>query len=242
MLLDIGTFVAAVVAGVSAGIYAHIASHQLGTMNDTYGQIQKQTTLMRQQIVGTYAASISIDGPWVRPIINDIDWFKTQGLGLSFKNSGKVKATNFVADFTMIREALPSYKRMGDAQHVRITKNEIRPPEQTQAQTYQDAAILRFQTGVFTAIDMQAIHDRKETIEISGFTEYDNGFGDASGDKVCFQYLVSPPQHIFKNGAAMGGAIDDGSWSLCSEAKHMVEQTLRWQREQGQQTEQRLSR
>ena len=54
--LAVGTWL----AFIAAAIYAGIAARQASIMNQTYGQIQKQTMLMRQQMVGTQAATLVI--------------------------------------------------------------------------------------------------------------------------------------------------------------------------------------
>src|SRR5208283_1590112 len=90
--LAVGTWL----AFAAAAIYAGIAARQWRTMNDTYGEIRKQTeqitkqatdihdqaTYLHKQLVGTGAAFVHF-GVWID---------EETGLSISASNSGKVYA------------------------------------------------------------------------------------------------------------------------------------------------------
>jgi hypothetical protein len=187
--------------------------------------------LQRQQIAGALGASIVLDGPWIPTIGDDLDYLKTSGLGITAKNSGKVRAKEVQAEFTMIRESLPSFSPIGTVETQKDTKSEIRPPEQTSGQSFNDALVLRFNADIFTSDDLHLIHTMKETIEISGWTKYDDGFNNQSGNTYCFDYIAGVPMHTFKDAGVSGTPNDKGQWIPCREARQTVKSALRWQTE-----------
>ena len=134
VVLDIGMLVATSGAFAAAAYYAHIAAGQLTAMGKTYEEIQKQTTFQRHQTVGSYAAAIPKATPWPRANINDLELLNYTGIGLTYVNVGKIKATNFIAEATLIRKTLPNYKPFGRTQHEQISKAEMKPAEQTSPQ------------------------------------------------------------------------------------------------------------
>lgn len=203
--------------------YAYEARKQRISTDNTLSEIQKQTKLMTTQEVGTYGASIYIDGPWITVIGDDFDYFQNGGLGLSFKNSGKITAKDFTAEFTMTKMTLPNFKQIGAAQAVTTSKAEIRPPERTSGQQFNDAAVIRFDVSRFTDNDLRLIRLTKETIEISGQTRYDDGFGNQDGEQLCFDYIVTPA-HTFKTMGTTGGQ----GWLTCTEARYLAKQATRW--------------
>jgi hypothetical protein len=187
--------------------------------------------LQRQQVAGALGASIVLDGPWIPTIGDDLDYLKTAGLGITAKNSGKVRARGVEAEFTMVRKSLPSFLPIGTADTQKDTKPEIRPPEQTSGQSFNDALVLRFDTDVFTSDDLHLIHTMKETIEVSGWTKYDDGFSNHSRDAYCFDYIAGVPMHAFKDAGVSGTPNDKGQWIPCREARQTVKAAVRWQTE-----------
>ena len=164
----------------------------------------------------------------ISPISDDPVLLKFQGINLFFANSGKVKATGFIADGTLRRVTLPDYKTLGIPQHKQVTAIQIRPYDQMPPGVpgvYAEQPDLRFDAADFTSHDIKRLHDYKEAIEVSGYTEYSDGFGNTVHQPFCFLYTV-PLRHVFDNGAATGGG--EGMWGLCEDVRRIVTQSLNW--------------
>jgi hypothetical protein len=210
-------------AGIFCANYrAADAAHQ------TLIEIQKQTVFQKQQTVGTYAAAIPKANPWPQVVPDDLDLLNYTGIGLTYVNVGKVKATNFVAEATLTRQILPSYKPLGIPEHKQI-KAELKPNSQTSPEGSGDAAQIRFDTTMLTGHDIALLYDLGQTIEISGSFQYDNGFGDTVREAFCFLYTFRP-QHIFSSGAATGGGPKSGAWYTCEDAKFSIAESLKWKK------------
>ena len=224
--------------GVSFGTYMILKS-QLNEMHDggvdTHTLAQQalsQGTLLRQQVVGTFAAAIPKGIP--RPeSITDAELLHYQGISLNYVNVGKVKATNFIAEATMIRQSLPSYKPLGLPERKQISKLQIRPNDQTSSQGGSgDSAYITFYGESLTERDVTSLHGLQETLEISGYFQYDNGFGEIIHEPFCFLYVVMP-QHIFqKSGTATGGSGPGGWNGDCQDGKAAIAQALKWKPKQ----------
>jgi len=223
--------------GVSVGTYLILKS-QLNEMHeggvDTHTLAQQalaQGTLLRQQVVGTFAAAIPKTNPWPESI-TDAELLHYTGIGLSYVNVGKVKAVNFIAEATLTRQSLPTYKPLGLPEHRQTSKLQMRPNDQTGPPgTLSDAASVRFDAKALTEDDVTSLHELRETIEIAGYFQYDNGFGGIIREPFCFLYAVRP-QHIFeKSGAATGGG-GPGGWYGCEDAKGTIAQALKWKQKQ----------
>jgi len=195
---------------------------------DTLHQIQQQTTLMRQEMVGTYAAIIPQQSPWPRAIPDDLELLKYTGIGITFQNVGRVKAKQFTADITMTRESIPAYRTIGHPQRKQVTQAEMRPRDQNGPQGYADAANIKFNTSMITSHDIDLLHHLGETIEISGSFRYDNGFDETIQRKFCLIY-INIPQHSFAGGTVGGGGNED--WVPCEEGKFAIKQALSWKQE-----------
>jgi hypothetical protein len=187
----------------------------------TFLEIQKQTTLQRQQMVGTYAAAIPKEVPGPRTISSDLQLLKYMGISMSFRNIGKVKARDFVGDATMTRKRLPDGKLLGNPQSGQITKSELRPYEQTGPNGFANMANIKFATNMFTENDIRLLHDDGETVEISGHFQYDNGFSETIREDFCYTYLKIP-QRSFENGNVGTGGGE--GWLFCEDGKSLIEQ------------------
>jgi hypothetical protein len=93
ILLTIGTWL----AFCAAAYYAHVARSQRDTMNNTFGQVKEQTTILRQQLIGTQAAVIRLDQP---------NWGNSK-LTASISNDGAVNAIHVNMMAEVLKENLP---------------------------------------------------------------------------------------------------------------------------------------
>ena len=156
----------------TAGIYCANRNAAEAAQN-TFGEIQKQTTLTRQQIVGTQAAVINIaDYPGITlPDIVDI----------AIRNDGHVIAHDIHVAIRAKREILPSEKPIGDAWGCNFPTVSVLAP--TSPYSHQCRM-----TG-FSDKDWRSIGDLKETIILEGTITYENGFGDIIDQAICKLYV-----------------------------------------------------
>lgn len=205
-------------ASVGASLVVGIVSYvQWTALNET-------NQITRQQLAGTFGAAIPNERPGPQTIPRDLEFLNYTGINLNFRNVGKVKAKNFVAEATMTRRTLPDYGILGDAQRKQVAKTEMRPYEQTGPQGIVDSASIRFDTDAFTEQDLKLLDDLEEVIEINGHFQYDNGFGDIVREPFCFLYAIA--KHSFPSGA--GGGLN--GWYPCEGVKPVIAQALKWKR------------
>jgi hypothetical protein len=214
------TCVATIAAFFAAAYYARIAKQQNDTMSSTLGEIQKQTVLLRQETVGTLAASVVVESPRPNPLSFNPADLKRQGVFLQFANVGKVSASKFVAKATMTREALPNYKAIDPSQTKRVEANHFQPYTQMPPDIpgfRTDDVHIGFDTAQLTPLDVQRISGSKEVIEIKGTTRYNDGFGNLLSDSYCFMYFVEPIRTL--DHSTTGG----GAWGLCDDIKRAAD-------------------
>jgi hypothetical protein len=187
VLLAVGTWL----AFIAAAIYAGIAAHQANIMNQTYGQIQKQTTLMRQQMVGTQAAALETvfqftqSGQFIVNVVND----------------GLVSATGIHIHGQAERLRLTDGSRIGGSFPFDETFPII-PPKGVQRPSW------------FLPWHPRELPDKqewpagwpgRESFTFEGEITYQNGFGDKIRNTFCQKFL---PRYtlLFKSGGlSVGG-------------------------------------
>jgi hypothetical protein len=184
-------FWATVGAGAAAAIYAAIAADQAHLMNETYGEIQKQTTaaqftakaaqqqaaLMRQQLVGSEAAFFEF-----RPNLYDgSDWFwpSAYNLGHSAANSLHIETT--------FEERNIRGERVVWRSEVFTEDIPVAPPEKH--------AIPPTRRRV--KIDWTSVHALRTYVRATMNYRYDNGFGTVVNGSECWIWVGhdgrSPP-------------------------------------------------
>jgi hypothetical protein len=220
-------------AFVTAAIYAAIAAYQSCQIrqqaiaaHDTLCEIQKQTALMRRQLAGTLGALIPQKSPFPNQLSNDPVERGFNGIALSFINLGKVDALDFRANVTLARKLLPNYTPIGKPQKQEISKPRIVPferigniPSSIPGSVYSDQPGIKFDVSDFTDVDMRRLQNWQETIEISGYFEYDNGFGNKISEPICF-LNYKPVRRVFADGTATGG--EEAQWGFCEDIKHQI--------------------
>ncbi len=176
---------------------------------DTFGEIQKQTKLQRQQVVGLQGAVVRVEQPNFEP--NKVTVFMT--------NTGVVNAIHANINGEIFAEALPRENRIGDPIPVEV-HDVIVDSKQGFSQAHQVAwipatvplnqwpgALVVFFKGKFT---------------------YDNGFGDVSTSRD-FCYMWLPRWNVEYKGMGSGGG---GFQSGCDLKKilHSPADTMRFLR------------
>jgi hypothetical protein len=149
----------------------------------TFREIQKQTKLARQQLVGTLSAVVNIADP-VSPVASGDGMNITFG----FRNYGHIIANKF--HFAVKIQIL----RMADQQFVGkqwLCSHEfsvITPTLEHTPTPGEHVFIQCFITGL-TKEDAKAISELKRTIAIDGNYTYENGFGDPKEESICYRYV-----------------------------------------------------
>jgi hypothetical protein len=148
------------------------------TANSTFGEIQKQTLLMRQQLIGTQGAIVSINGVMgagpLPTLSNNVN------ISIGLKNEGHV-----IANAVHIQAAIRVIQIAGEKRIGREWSCEssitVLPPDKPQ---YRQCVI----KGLLSNEDLTLIASLKRTIGIDGSYTYDNGFGETKTEPMCFRY------------------------------------------------------
>jgi hypothetical protein len=142
--------------------------------HDTLCEIQKQTRLMRQQLVGTMAAVVIIgDSPrWDRA---------TQKLTFLVINTGSLIGTVTSFDATIQRKSLPKEIPIGDPVKIHISNQQIE-----KGSTYK---IEKGIPWILPEVKDVRLWPGKEIVTVNGSYAYDNGFGESISHNVCFLWM-----------------------------------------------------
>ena len=177
----------------TAGIYC--ANRKAAeAAHDTLGEIQKQTKVMRQQLVGSQAALLHLD---------DIHIDATGKLEVVLHNVGHVTATDVHFQVTVTRETIADQRP-------------IEPPI-----TFEPAIIEPIKVeGIWPPDDwhvpwrphqLTQQHEwphgwpGKETFSLRGSFSYNNGFGDKQTEEFCRQWLPNFEITTKLQGSSGGG-------------------------------------
>ena len=176
---------------------------------------------MRQQTIGTNAAAVYGEPqPQFSP--DAVDLLNWVGFGVYFKNFGRVGTGDFIANATLTRKTIPSYRQIGKVENKVMKQSRLMPMEQTgPAGMGRDVAMLKFNT-VLTEHEMTELKNGKEEIELAGDIEYDNGFGDKIHEPFCFLYFVTPTKLVQQSNLGYRG------WSRCDLALQMIKISQNW--------------
>lgn len=149
----------------------------------TLWEIQKQTNLVRQQIVGTQAAIVDI---WPSPGIESPPEITTSGPGspgfnIAFKNDGHVAAMNLEVKTTIERILLPSNKPVGFPVQCDLNFPVLGTGD---PKNFQCSL-----AGLLDARVWQSVKLLEQTIAVNGSFVYWNGFGEQIKESVCLRFI-----------------------------------------------------
>ncbi|MGA7693793.1 MAG: hypothetical protein WCA76_02125 [Candidatus Sulfotelmatobacter sp.] len=199
---------------LAAGIYAGIAANQSSTMNNTYGEIQKQTTMMRQQLVGTQAAILYMPEPrW--------DNMK-QELVFTIGNNGMLIGVLKNFDATIQKKSLPAQRPIGKPISIYVSN---RPIQKGGTETIDQALPWKL-----PEVKDVALWPGKEFVTVDGSFTYDNGFGEPLTQRFCFLWMA--PWSLTMP-APMTGGWGGGAWAWgggkepCRKVQDMENEFLR---------------
>jgi hypothetical protein len=161
---------------------------------DTFHEIQKQTTLMRQQLVGTQAATI---------VFSEARWdLDKRNLTITFQNEGTVTGIMTTLSLTIQRKTYPDQTPIGSAVHISLSKQEIVKTQPLQLEKALPWAL--------PEVKDQNNWPGKEIATIEGEYSYDNGFGDIFSHKLCILWL---PRWNLSMPAPNQGGWSGGGWT-----------------------------
>ena len=169
---------------------------------------QKQTTLMRQQVVGTQGALIALASPtWT----NETNRFHFVFLNTR-SGAGVVTGSIIAFSATFQRESLPDRKPIGKPWTTQFSNEPVAPRGQYEFDQSMPYDIPKTDGANWPG---------KEGLSIDAHYIVDNGFGDISSEYRCFDWL--PPLNlkspIDNSSTSVGGGIGgpcphDISWNL----------------------------
>ena len=191
--LTVGTFL----AFLAAAVYANIARRQLFVMDETvkeaakqtkisqdnFGEIQKQTTLLRQQLIGTQAARLDF-----------IPSFEPDNkLVISISNSGVLPATNVKMTLEVHREDIKSGRIIGKP----LTFTHDFPPVLgSKGAEWRTILSWAAEHGITQPPKWEPGWPFGETTKLSGAITYFNGFEDGPPIRICKEWL---PAYVVTN-------------------------------------------
>jgi hypothetical protein len=193
---------------VATVAYALIALAQWSAMSGQLKEIQKQTTLTRQQLVGTQGAVITLNG--------EPAWDGTkQSLRVHLVNSGSVTGmiTSFTA--TLQRRRLPEQRPIGEPFSIEISNREMPKSEGFDLEKGLPWPLPQVKDQRFWPGD--------EIVTMNGSYSYADGFNDTISHDFCFIWL--PPWNLqvpIPNGAGWSGGQWRGGTQGCPTVQEEV--------------------
>jgi hypothetical protein len=174
--------IATTLAFGAAAIYAYIAHRQsiisdgqLTTLQNTLGEFQKQTRLMKQQLVGTQSATLNLTL-----------WFSGNGLNVSLENMGIVTATNVHFKLDIAPQTVSDLRTTGAP--ISFEPADIAPIKGKEAWSH--TFLLPWHPPQLTnKKEWPADWPGKNTFELRGKFSYQNGFGDEVSEEFCKKWL-----------------------------------------------------
>jgi len=162
----------------TAGIYCANRKSAEATQN-TFLEIQKQTLLQKQQLIGTQAAIVDL---WQNtpPELSIDNLQEVRFVRLDLENSGHVTATSVQVRLEIARLTLPNENKIGNA----VNAEFMVPSLAQEKRIHRD---FRF---FVNPADTKLIFDTKQTIRLSGTITYNNGFDQIIPVPICFSYLA----------------------------------------------------
>jgi hypothetical protein len=173
LMLVVGTWL----TFLAAAIYAGIAANQVQVMSNTLAQYEQQTTLMRQQIVGTQQAIVGIE----------IGGVTENGLQVIPISEGEIPPKDIHADFKVTRETFPGGKLLDTdvfALDWPLLKKGSTSPSLTDQWT-------RHSFKNFNDSDRNGLNTGKQVVFVDVHFRYNNGFADVIRDQFCTVFRLT---------------------------------------------------
>ncbi|HEY1900916.1 MAG TPA: hypothetical protein VGG56_00670 [Terracidiphilus sp.] len=215
MAATIGAFAA-------AGIYACIANRQLKKMDETYKEIQKQTTLMQNQTIGTKGAVLQFV-PSLNVLANRED-------GPAFSStvrawSGRVTARHIVLTVRVQRITLPNKAPIGSP-----VRCDINAPQLASFETGMNEIAQVCELPGFGTKAADEVMFTRQSVTISGSLVYENGFDQTITQNICQTYIGYRYKSEVKgpNGNTNLVSGEDESFHDCGDFDRILSRAMRF--------------
>jgi hypothetical protein len=173
LLEIVGFIVLCVYAFFTLGIYC-ANQKAADAAHDTLGEIQKQTTLMRQQLVGSQGATVRVEQPSWEPS-------PSSKITIALSNNGVVNAIHVNLSGELFSARLPSGNKIGKPIEIQIVDAAIESKR-----GYSDSKQVPW---LPPTVELEKWPGDTVFFFKGSFT-YDNGFGDVSKPEAfCFMWL-----------------------------------------------------
>lgn len=192
LMLVMGTWL----AFIAASIYAGITAYQAQIMSGTLSEVQKQTTTLRQQLVGTQAAVIDI--------IEKPTWLpSTKEVTITIKNTNPTGIIGKVNGIQMLlqRRTWPGEKPIGKPF---VFASNV--PEVLLRGGEPWGISRNLPWSLPSTLSDQSKWPGDEYVTFEGNFVYDNGFGETIPNRFCYLWL--PDWHL----GVVGNSRDNGGW------------------------------
>src|SRR5258708_26615295 len=143
---------------------------QQRTMAEASGEARKANTLLRQQLVGTQAATVTLG----------LSLYPNNMLSVTFDQRGTAAARNVCFSFSAVRKTIPSLTDIGG--RVNHTACEAVLSDKVFQGPHE------YGLPALTPAVMEAIRRTEETVMAEGELSYDNGFVDVRRGKACLYW------------------------------------------------------
>jgi hypothetical protein len=172
-----GVILLAVYTGYTIKIYS-ANKKAADVAQRTLVEIQQQTMLIRQQLVGTEAAVV---------VINDFPGIESAqtnnyGFNIGFRNDGHVVASRVNVTLVVRRETVDGAKPIGEPWHCDFDLSPIPPTKVEEHQCFLKGMDKR---------EWRPIGDFRQTIAVDGSFFYWNGFEAMPNQLICLRYVPS---------------------------------------------------
>lgn len=189
--LTVGTWL----AFLAAAIYAGLALRQWKTMEKTYGEMQKQTGLIKQQLEQTQGA--------IAMATVDVIVAQNGAVEVILNNVGQAKASNLHAEVHITRRALSDGHIIGPTIEKTIDDPTL-PPFRRMGDVLSSFPH-RFAIPLSLSVeDLRELGQLRMTIQSEVQLKYFDGFDDQRGT-VCYSYLapfvkgMNPPNVLYRS-------------------------------------------
>lgn len=177
----------------------------------TLAEIQKQTTLMRQQAVGTQSAVVALQEPNIsRDPITHRD-----AVFMGLLNQGHVIAPDTHMDFEIDEMTFPGMTQLSQPQKFTVVVPQLLAPGNW-SQSYPIPSFPRQE---------QQFSTQKRTFTVKGTFKFDNGFGERFDKDFCYSYIGLYNTRNANDGSTSGG----GGFVPCEKFKDLVSYVTMWQ-------------
>lgn len=230
-----------VVCGVAlvliTGYYAYFAARQWETMNQTYGEIRKQTCasqstlgeireqtkLLRQQVEETNAASVSI---------GNFGFVAPGTAGISLRNLGHYAATDVKITAVVSLRDFPTDKLIATLQPFTKDISRIAPPSTWDADPMANRGNIENWTIYyhFNAAQVKLLKDGAAAVTLAAKFSYSDGFKVVEQDAGCFGYLKRLPlwSKNLPDGHIQGSGSFEGEYP-CEGLAEAMKEALDWE-------------